>query len=622
MIFNITAALLIAKENFKIKAKSLEVYLSVYRRFAQFVETIESEEEETGFLEALAKHRSNYLYTVPQKSQSYHKSALNYWKRVEISRDNNHLPFYQNFDQPLGLENEHTKAYNDTFTDAARLSDAHVSPPSRFRVSENTSDNFDKQRARTIEIEYRMQHMKNCNRQFYAKKDSLTLLLNEFWLPLAYTASTDNIFSNELGWSQATTDIVFEKLRSFVGFLTLPKSDDPATCGMGLEIDEVRILDLINVDYIREYIKFYTARLEKLTRTPLMYLRLVNYVTRPKDGWLRRNPEKIYYALSGVAKESARPSKKTLFYIEEIEDRQLNNESLVTIDGKTTMSTKSRVEIEMNAKVLTICDQVYEEVTEMCNNLKNKLLGTISRDPFEPIWGLVQMDEPMELVVTALRNESHVILNIMSGVPSLKDIKRIQRHMIAFFLTFCPLRSSHWSNMTYIDGLTGHFREVLDGYEIRIPTSEFKNGRSIEINHKKNLTTYHVKSHSLSSFKQIINLYLEKYLPLLKKLNTDNLLFPNMRGGRIDPGSEIRKWVERSLLNVCASRGIEDVYGFGCHAFRHLGAMSILKQTGSMQKAADYLLDDLITLQKYYIKYLTNDYLDKLIEDHVNHLYK
>lgn len=155
MIFSITTALLVAEENFKIRAGSIDVYLSVYRRFAQFVETLEDEENETDFLEALVRYRSDYLCTVPQKSQAYHKSALSYWKRVKISEDSSHLPSSQNFDKPLKLKKEHTKAPDDSVPDVVKLSDAYTSLPSHFGVLVSTSENIDKQPAQVIEIGYR-----------------------------------------------------------------------------------------------------------------------------------------------------------------------------------------------------------------------------------------------------------------------------------------------------------------------------------------------------------------------------------------------------------------------------------------------------------------------------------
>lgn len=258
----------------------------------------------------------------------------------------------------------------------------------------------------------------------------------------------------------------------------------------------------------------------------------------------------------------------------------------------------------------------------MHKGLKNKLQGRVSKDPFIPIDSLVKMDKPLKMVTLAIIKEQDRILEIMSGPPDLKDMKTIQRNLMATLMLINPLRSSHWKKMTYVDGKAGHLKRTSGGnYEIHNPTGEFKNGRSIEINRKTKLIKTPISNQKLDKLKKILTIYLERYLPLLAHSNTKNLLFPDLKGGYIVPGAEIRKWVVNVLLDVCKTYGVKGVRAFGCHAFRHLGAMGVLKRTKSMQAAADFLLDDLKTVMKHYLKYMPDDYLTALIEDNINDLF-
>ena len=194
-----------------------------------------------------------------------------------------------------------------------------------------------------------------------------------------------------------------------------------------------------------------------------------------------------------------------------------------------------------------------------------------SRDPFEPIRGAIELDEPLEAVFEMLRRmtaEYHPPETVAEAVAA-RDV------LLILFLANLPMRARNLQELSYLPDNTGHlYQDGAGNWRLRFEPMERKN-------HGSPLAASLVDVPVNPLLGPRIERYLERFRPRMLRLPSKYFFVPGPSGPQGKPWLNLNARVlslTRMYLPNCSS--------VGPHAFRHIVATSILKATGNWLTAS------------------------------------
>ena len=234
------------------------------------------------------------------------------------------------------------------------------------------------------------------------------------------------------------------------------------------------------------------------------------------------------------------------------------------------------------------CEVAYAKFKCLRINLKRHERPT--RDSFERIWRLVDMDDPMQAVWDAMDR-----MEADRPVPGGEAEAVWYRNYILLGLAACcPLRKRNFEELTWNPDGTGHLRKRLDGnYKIFVAGPDMKNRYGYARDNDYDYPVEHRLTRHLDT-------YLCKILPRLAKGETERVFV-----GTMTP-SKIWENLSDEFLNITA-KYFPETPGFRIHAMRHITATALVKETGGYLAAALALHDLEDTVRKHYGRFLVQD---------------
>jgi transposase-like protein len=403
-------------------------------------------------------------------------------------------------------------------------------------------------------------------------------LKEEFRSLVEYKTASNGLRHRNRGtkWAEGTVPIVQEYLEAFFGFLCLPpEHPDPELRGLGLRPENLTLAWLTVQDAVESYLEFRFLRSGAHNGITESFVRTFTAQLQPDTGWLWLHPE----------------------LLERLPEPQ--REAVEAAGGWQAYCTKTLVKLREGLA----CLQRDGEIRR-------------SRDPMLPIWPILDHPEPLALVRSALaRNRLDLEARAKPNqLMSWRLAAAWRDHVLISFLARFPLRSKHWSLLTYKEDGTGYLQNHhRDGWRLVIPYDDFKNVRNTKIFTLHSLERVLVLKFSrLKALQQLIPLlefYLEHARPLLA--GQSDFLFPSGHGkamGRDLSYRQVSNWTREYLSQHSPRKlGIKDVFPFGPHAFRDIVATHIIKTTGDLSRAANILLDSEEMVREHYARFLPED---------------
>ncbi len=234
------------------------------------------------------------------------------------------------------------------------------------------------------------------------------------------------------------------------------------------------------------------------------------------------------------------------------------------------------------------CEAAYTKFKRLRINLKKHERPT--RDPFERIWKIIDMDDPMQAIWDALDRMD------ADRPPPGGEAEAVwyRNFMLLALSACCPLRKRNLMELTWNVEGTGHVRKRLSGgYKIFISGEDMKNRYGYARDHDYD---YPIEPRLTRHF----DIYFNKILPRLAKGVTDRVFV-----GTVDPSM---LWENLSNeFSAITAKYLPETSGFRIHAMRHITATALVKETGGYLAAALALHDLEDTVRKHYGRFLVQD---------------
>jgi len=226
----------------------------------------------------------------------------------------------------------------------------------------------------------------------------------------------------------------------------------------------------------------------------------------------------------------------------------------------------------------------------------------MSRNPQDPIQGLLRLSEPLLPILRAIRKLDE---KAAQAAPASKGEATLKRDaLLLSMLVANPLRARNYILMTWRDDGTGSLYRREDGqWRIRFGAKDFKNDRgALQTQYDAPLPR---------SLTPRIEEYLDEYRPrLLAKNPNTPWAFPNHNS---EKWSTLNRQVERLTRQF-----IPEAHAFGPHAVRHIVATDYLrKHPNDFPTVAQLLHDKLETVLRVYAHLKQDDSFGKY-EEHLN----
>lgn len=323
------------------------------------------------------------------------------------------------------------------------------------------------------------------------------------------------------------------RLRAFFGFLALPTS----TGGWGLASAEAQSLAWLAVpEAVDAYLEFMTSRSDGLIHWgQSQFAALVACLTHPRTGYLAQQP---------------------------------------AFACKVTVAQAGR-------QWETMCEQTFK----LCGVWK-KSATQVSRDPQDPLRGLMMLQEPLAPVLRAIEALDQAADAAPSGSRQESVFKRDA--LLLSMLLANPLRARNFMLMQYRDDQSGNLYRRQDGqWRLRFIAADFKNEKGAA---HKNYDAPLPRAMA----NRIVD-YLDEFRPrLLHKQPLAAWVFPSSQT------SEKWEGLNQQVLKL-TRRLIPHCPGFGPHAVRHLVATDYLcKHPHDYPTVAQLLHDKLETVLAVY----------------------
>lgn len=235
-------------------------------------------------------------------------------------------------------------------------------------------------------------------------------------------------------------------------------------------------------------------------------------------------------------------------------------------------------------------------VNALATAYRGESRGGISRDPFEPLRGLLSLAEPFAPIRDAIRALDARALG--AGLQSATAAVAKRDALLLVVLMSIPLRLRNLVLLRYRADQTGTLRKEPDGrWWIRIPAHETKNKKAIAVRLPKSATAR-------------LDEYVAIYRPRLLMTSQCECVFPASMG---HPGPW---WGLNVRLFSLTKTYIPGCMGFHTHGFRDLVATRWLdKHPEDYPTVAHLLGDDLQTAIKTYSRPSPARAVDRANED-------
>ncbi|ANB73672.1 hypothetical protein AYM40_15885 [Paraburkholderia phytofirmans OLGA172] len=347
----------------------------------------------------------------------------------------------------------------------------------------------------------------------------------------------------------ATASFVLRRFCSFFGYLSRPSSDG----GFGLGADEAQTLAWFAVpEAVKGYLEFMQTRSGGATHGGHAgFAALVASLTNEGTGYLPQCPQL-----------AARLSP-----------------SFATFDWDASC-----------AKCHEISKQWKQAATD------------ISRNPEDPIRGLLNLSEPLLPIFRAVEKLDEKAAAAVPGSKAEATLKRDA--LLLSMLVANPLRARNFMSMTWRPDQTGNLYRREDGqWRLRFVPADFKN--------KSATSNQQYDAPLPRALGERIQEYLDEFRPvLIGSAPATDLVFPNKTG---------RKWttLNRQVLRITGAF-IPEAHPFGPHAIRHIVATDYLrKHPNDFPTVAQLLNDKLETVLRVYAHLRQDDSFGRY-EEHLN----
>lgn len=374
-----------------------------------------------------------------------------------------------------------------------------------------------------------------------------------------------------------TANFTLKRLRYFMGFLCLPRTEPPGWAeqvrekqsktgikcpttpvwrgGLGLPAEKIQTLAILaNPRYVDAYLRFMKAGSGGLIHGGhRAFAALVSELTRSETGYLW---QQAHFA-SSIPPE--------------------------ILGGRDWHS---------------LCAATHKLANEWKKVAKN-----VSRDPDEPLRPLLDMKEPLLPLFRAIKHLDRLAAEAAPGSRIQAEHKR--NALLVMLLLSNPLRIRTLSLIRWREDNSGNLYRHADGHwHLRLTGNSFKNDDG-------SLLTDYDSQLGLDDLAERLDEYIAEYRPaLIKNAPSSDWLFPNGKTGG-----------KHSTLNVLFAKitklYIPEVHSFGPHGVRHLVATYFLnKSPSNFRGVAQLLHDRLETVLKRYDR----EKMDKAFNQHNQHL--
>lgn len=301
-------------------------------------------------------------------------------------------------------------------------------------------------------------------------------------------------------------------------------------------------------EHLEAFMDWKAARIGNRNQGQLQFLAFIASLTRPRFGYLRQQPELL----------TTLPAAYQNVSWEALCDRQFELSEQLT-------------------------DAYYPEVTA-------------SRNSFDPIRPIIELDQPMDAIVDMIRR---MRADRPIGSPCKEDIWARDMVLIKLLSTVA-LRRANLAHLTWRADNSGDLYQRADkSWWIRLPKNKFKN-------------TYGAAGEEVYDCRiqpsawQDIERYIVIHRARMLRHPTDLLFVLKLKNG-INDEHRPWTWLSKRVAEL-TSQYIPNCHGFGPHAFRHIVATSILKASeGDYKTVAKILHDRVATVEKHYDGLRSND---------------
>lgn len=391
--------------------------------------------------------------------------------------------------------------------------------------------------------------------------------------------------ANNEGWSPASVKIFNDLVSSFLGILKSPKAKN----GMELKISQLSLILIILPAAWKAFKNFRTKRFgEFKAGIWARNLEIVINLTKPKYGWITQ---------SAWLAERLQPIKGLLTE-KDVEDAKQNWRKFV-----------KKIELQLREIHKGYIDNARDEA--------------MSRDSHLPILPILESDNPMEIIGTALFDyQKETLRDHMTLIEKFLALREI---IILRIFAETALRAKNVVEMRWKKNNTEDLRKDENGnYYLEISHKKFKNSKSPYFGNRTRRRNFK------APLSETLTPLIDEYLILRREIIKDwengedpderddqNFLLVNLPKGkkqRISYQSVTRSVIafsESLIFNPLTGSGLKGVQVFRCHAFRHIMATYILKKYMSYALAGAAIQDTEETARKHYAIYYPED-LDKV----------
>jgi len=350
--------------------------------------------------------------------------------------------------------------------------------------------------------------------------------------------STWHAFRN--GLFVPTAGVAWSFVSQYLGWLRLPQAEG----GLGLAEHQVQTLaHLANGGYVERYIEWKVARGGGTVHGGITtFLKHVKSLCHPKTGYITQSASVLAHRVGVVSAEQWQ----------------------------------------------AICLQAYEAASAKHSDFKD--VESRNRNPFDPIRTLLNMVNPLEGVIDAVKRMDANRPTTGGRAEALWARDRL----LVTLLASNPLRKKNIQLLQYKADGTGHLRKVDGIWRIFIEKEEFKNERGAAKERPYNMPV-----------RQELWADIEKYLAVFRPQLAD----PGNSYVFVSSTAPEGAWKNLARhFAVLARRYFAGCPGVGPHCMRHLVATSILKQRPNDWTTAAWALHDKVaTVQKNYAELRSDD---------------
>jgi hypothetical protein len=270
------------------------------------------------------------------------------------------------------------------------------------------------------------------------------------------------------------------------------------------------------------------------------------------------------------------------------------------------------------------CDAALQRYVDLEDELDENNLIEETRAPEEPIQHILDLQHPMDVL---LELADLIEADAPSPGAKVESARHYRDLLLVKMITANPLRSKHFSRMTYRADGTGNLYKAEDGlWHLRYPTDFFKNRKHLKkVRKKKSKKIKFYDAELPPSISDYIETYLVQHRPHLIGADACAYVFrpariTSLKKDPSDVGAPMSPSVLSTILRKRSRRYLAGA-GFGSHAYRHIIATEYIKnQHDGFEIAAKTLNDDPRTVRDRYVHLEHADYFKVWVNYHEDRL--